>query len=525
METYSNYNLWVVLFAAFGSLFTGYSLAVIGNTIGQPTFYSKMNLVSVPTEPGYSHTATIIGAANGLFFGFGFIGCLVSAWSLDALGRRRTFLLACLIGLLGGSIQCGAVNQAMYLVGRALTGVPTGMLIVAMPTYFSEVAPPHSRGLMTGAHGSFINVGYFSAAWIGFACYYKADSTFAWRFPNAVLLLWALILIVGSLFSMQEKAIPLMFPESPRWLVQRGQNDAALKILCRLHHDVNDPEDSFAHRELNLIVRQLQADRRAYEVGGRWQLFTDKSYRRRLYLALTVAAGGQNAGILVINNYNVLIYQSLGLKGSMPLLLAAAWNTVGLIANVLGAFISDRIGRRWAMVYGFGGTVACFTVATGLIGSYSNTGSKDMAIAVTVFLFLYVLGYGTFIDPNTFTVVSEIFPTHIRGQAVGISLCGLFLCDTLWLELLPTAQAAIGWKYYLVFMCLGIVHTVVQYFFLPETAGLALEEIDQLFGKEPVAHLDDEVTATPVTNLETPPAEKDGKMEDHHVETVTESKM
>lgn len=62
-----------------------------------------------------------------------------------------------------------------------------------------------------------------------------------------------------------------------------------------------------------------------------------------------IAVGGQNAGILVINNYNVLLYQSLGLKGSMTLLVAAVWNTVGLLANVLGAATSDRTGRRTAL--------------------------------------------------------------------------------------------------------------------------------------------------------------------------------
>lgn len=80
--------------------------------------------------------------------------------------------------------------------------------------------------------------------------------------------------------------------------------------------------------------------------------------------------------------------------------------------------------------------------------------------------------YGCFIDTNQFTVVSEIFPSHIRGQAVGIAMCGLFLADTLWLELQPTAQGAIGWKYYLVFACLGIVHMVFLYFFLPEVSHM-----------------------------------------------------
>ncbi|KAI1624494.1 general substrate transporter [Exophiala viscosa] len=456
METYSNYNLFVILFSAFGSLFTGYGLAVIGNTLGQPTFYTTMHVPAVPTDPAYSHTRTLIGAANGIFFGAGFVNCLIAAWTVDALGRRSTFRLAAAIGIVGGTLQCAAVNQAMYLVARAFTAIPVGITIVAMPIYYSEVAPPHSRGLMAGAHGCCINLGYFLAAWIGFACYYAADSTFGWRFPNAVVVLWAVLLLVGTLF----------VPESPRWLVQRQRNAEALKILCRLHHDPSDPEDTFAHRELNLIVKQLEQDRGAITGGGRWQLFTEKTYRKRLLLALMIAIGGQNAGILVINNYNVLLYESLGLTGSMPLLIAAVWNTIGFIANVVRAATSDRTGRRTALVYGYAFTMGSFVIATGLIGKYAETPTRGWAAAATVFLFIYVVGYGTCIDPNQFTVVSEIFPSHLRGQAVGISLCGLFLADTLWLELQPTAEGAIGWKYYLVFACLGMVHTIFLYLIL-----------------------------------------------------------
>ncbi|KAK5189912.1 hypothetical protein LTR96_006117 [Exophiala xenobiotica] len=473
METFSNYNTFVVLFAAVGSLVTGYGMAVIGNTLGQPTFYSTMKLVAVPTAPGYDYTGTIIGAANGTFFGAGFIGCLIAAWMVDFWGRVSTFRIAAILGIIGGAVQGGAANPGMYLAGRALTGIPVGMLLAGMPIYFAEVAPPHSRGLMAGAHGTFINLGYALAAWIGFACYYSAASTFGWRFPNSVFALWAVLLLIGTIY----------IPESPRWLVQVGRVDQALKILCRLHQDANDPEDSFAHRELELVVQKTEADRAAKVSGGRWQLLTKKSYRTRFILALMLATGGQNCGILVINNYNVLLYQSLGLTGSMSLLIAAIWNTVALIANAVGAWTSDRTGRRRALVWGYAFTVGCFVIATGLIGKYSETPTKGYAAASVVFLFLYVTGYGSMIDVNQFTVISEIFPSHIRGEAACISIGSLLLVDVLWLELQPVATRTIGWKYYIVFVAMGIAHFVYFYFFLPETSGVALEELDRIFGE------------------------------------------
>lgn len=177
----------MVLFAAFGSLFTGYSLAVIVATVGQPSWYKSLHLEADTTAPSYSHTTTIIGAANGVFFAGGAIGCILGGWLGDKLGRVNGFRAAATAGIIGGAIQTGAVNQGMvstviqctfetstpminvsqYLVGRVITGVAAGQTMVAMPNYFSEVSPPHARGLMAGAHGSGINLGYAVAGWVG----------------------------------------------------------------------------------------------------------------------------------------------------------------------------------------------------------------------------------------------------------------------------------------------------------------------------------------------------------------------
>ncbi|KAJ9638583.1 hypothetical protein H2204_004354 [Knufia peltigerae] len=421
METYSSYNVAVILFAAFGSLFGGYGLSVIVATLGQPTWYSSLNI-----DPTSSHATAIIGAANGVFFAGGFFGCLVSAYAVEKLGRLNGLRLAAVIGIIGAAIQTGAVNQGMYLAARVITGLSVGQVIVAMPTYYAEVAPPHSRGLMAGAHGSFINAGYALAAWIG------------------------------------------------------------------LHHDKHDPEDHFAHRELGLIRKQLEADRVALLTDGKWQLFTKQTYRKRFILALMLLVGGQNVGVLVINNYNTLLYQSLGLSNSEALIVGAGYNTWAMIANFAGAMFSDRLGRRKALLAGYTANVAMFTVATALIAKYSETNSKSYAAAALTFLFLYVTAYGSAIDVNQFTVASEIFPSHLRSMGTGLAMSGLFLADTLWLELASTAMATIGWKYYLIFLCLGVVHTIYLYFRLPETSGLALEEIDALFGKAVAGHIQDE---------------------------------
>lgn len=103
----------MVCFAAFGSLFTGYSLAVFAFTIGQPTWYASLNLEQDSTAPGYSHTNDIIGAANGVFFGAGFLGCYIAGWAGNRFGRVNGFRIAAITGIIGGVLQCGSQSVAM----------------------------------------------------------------------------------------------------------------------------------------------------------------------------------------------------------------------------------------------------------------------------------------------------------------------------------------------------------------------------------------------------------------------------
>lgn len=84
----------------------------------------------------------------------------------------------------------------------------------------------------------------------------------------------------------------------------------------------------------------------------------------------------------------------------------------------------------------------------------------------------FINSYDPFIDLNQFTIATEIFPTHIRNQASAVAISGLFLANILWLNLLPTATANIGWKYYLVFVCLAVVHTIYLIFYLPEVCEI-----------------------------------------------------
>lgn len=130
-------NFWkVVLFAAIGSLWAGYSLAVIVSTLGQPTWYLSLNLEADPTAPGYTHTTTIIGAVNGAFFGAGVVGTLISGWFGDRLGRVNNLRLSATVGIIGAVLQTAAVNQGM--VSGSLSEYLFRLIIDLGPKYTDD---------------------------------------------------------------------------------------------------------------------------------------------------------------------------------------------------------------------------------------------------------------------------------------------------------------------------------------------------------------------------------------------------
>jgi MFS family permease len=122
------FNLAVIIFVALGSTACSYSLAVTGGTIGQPTFYTALNLVP-PGEPGYGATANWISAFNGTNAGAAVIGALFSSWFANWAGRKRSIQLGCMIAIIGGAVTAGSVSAAMFVTGRLISGLAIGILV------------------------------------------------------------------------------------------------------------------------------------------------------------------------------------------------------------------------------------------------------------------------------------------------------------------------------------------------------------------------------------------------------------
>ncbi|KEF52756.1 uncharacterized protein A1O9_11173 [Exophiala aquamarina CBS 119918] len=442
----------------------------MGTVFGLPSFYSYFKLNT--TGPNATYANNIIGATNGIYSGGGIIGCLCLPWLADHIGRKRTIQITCLICIVAVVLQCGAVHVGMLLIGRFLGGASAGMMNCIVPLYMSEVAPPARRGKLVGLHGTLLVLGYGLAGWTGLGCYFEPNPQIQWRLCLALQLVAPLALILPS---------PKL-PESPRYLLQKGRHVEALALLCRLHHSPEDPHDIMAREESVQIQRQLELDKSMPK--GLVAIVRTPSLFKRYLLGVFVQCLAQSTGVLVVNNYQVILLNGLGLTGWLPLLLYAIYASWAAVLNLVAALIVDRAGRVRLLCIGITGCALMMTVYTALVAKYSGTTNKTGQAFAVLFLYLFVTFYALCVDAVSYVYCSEIFPTSLRASGMAASVTGLFATTLLYTQPAPQAFAVIGWKYYLIFIIVPICGVPFLYLFAPETKGLRLEEVGALFGEQ-----------------------------------------
>lgn len=248
-------------------------------------------------------------------------------------------------------------------------------------------------------------------------------------------------------------------PESPRYLCWKGRNEEAWALIQRLHGD-----QAHAHAEFVQITKQVEFDKghnHSYIA-----MFTKPSWRRRSLLAMGIVFAMQSCGPFGITNYIVLISQTLGLEGSMPLLIYAVYILVACMGNWLGTYLSDKIGRRPLFrkcylylrlrsiclyhlltddspVIGFPTCCACLLAEALLQRRYVGTDDNNGNAACLFFIFLYTFCYGL-MDPVQFIWAAEIFPTEIRAKGVGLTCFSYFLGIITWTTPSPLAFKNLG---------------------------------------------------------------------------------
>ncbi|MBM7690848.1 major inositol transporter-like SP family MFS transporter [Peribacillus deserti] len=442
----------ITFISTFGGLLYGYDTGVVNGALPYMSRTDQLNLT--PFTQGLVASSLLLGAAFGAVLGGRFS---------DRKGRRKTILSVSLI-FIAATLGCTFASSVGVMVfWRIVLGLAVGATSVTVPAFLAELAPAESRGKLVTINELMIVTGQLLAyTFNAVLANSLGEMAHVWRYMLVIATLPAVILWIGMIF----------VPESPRWLASKGKFGEALKVLQKVR------KNERAKSELNAIKVTIEEE-------GKMKKATFKDIklphvRRILLIGIGIAMTQQLTGVNSIMYYGTEILKDAGFSTKAALIGNIANGLISVIATFAGIALLDRVGRRPMLFTGLLGTSTSLL----LIGIFSVT-LKDSAALPFIILGLTVL-FLAFqqgaVSPVTWLMQSEIFPLHLRGLAMGITVFCLFSMNFLVGLLFPVLLNALGLSStFLIFVGFGILSMLFVKKFVPETKGRSLEEIEHSF--------------------------------------------
>jgi len=461
--TWSMLRLYGVLFVAYccGCL-NGYDGSLMGGLNGMTSYQQTFDMKTS-------------GSSTGIVFMIYNVGSLAAAplvpFATDRLGRRVGMFIGAVVIIIGTCVQATSHAIPQFLGGRFLLGFGVSYCCIAAPTYVSEMAHPKWRGTLTGFYNCMWPLGAIIAGWVVYGSAYIEGNS-GWRLP-----VWMQLGTSGIV------AIFVFFlPESPRWLMQHDRHDEAAAILAQLHGEgsVNHPIVQLQLKEMMAQLSTEPADKRWWDYRQLWNTHSD---RRRLICVLGMAFMGQASGNSLSSYYLVTMMNTAGIVEQKKVLALNAVNSMlGFLGSLLGARLTDRVGRRPLLIYSILCCSVIFAVITGTskmaVDDPSNHNAANTTIAF-VFLFGVVFSIGWTAQQSMY--IAETLTTYNRAKGTAL---GNFMSSGISIVLAYSSGPAfekIGYYFYLVFVFWDIIEAIFIWKFFPETKDRTLEELAEVF--------------------------------------------
>lgn len=374
---------------------------------------------------------SLTALAKGLVASALMIGCLIGALTGGSLSDRfgrRPLMMASAALLAVSAAGCSMLsNGAAALVAfRFIGGLGVGVLSAVIPAYITEIAPEKMRGTLVSLYQLFVVIGILAAYT---ANYFLAGSAGGWRYMLGFPLAFAFVDIVLLLF----------LPESPVWLEQRNRTKRSGAKLSELFHG---------------------------------------KIARVVFLGCMLAFFQQITGINVVINYAPGILGKVGIAGSDPMLQTVFVGAANLLFTVIALWLCDKFGRKTLLVSGCAGLVLSLGYLT-----YAFSIDAPSNIGILVALLAYIAFFALSLSPLMFVVTSEMYPSHIRGTAMALSTGISWVCAFLVVQFYPWMESTLGANVtFGIFCALCLLAGLFIHFFIPETKGKKLEDIQKELG-------------------------------------------
>lgn len=448
--------------AAIGGFLFGFDMAVISGVL--PIVQKQFALTSA--QEGWLVSSALVGCI---------LGVAISGTLSDRLGRRKLLMASAWL-FLASAVGSGLLESfGAIITARIMGGLGVGIASNIVPLYISEIAPTHKRGRYVTYYQLAVTVGILIAYLTNYGLLTFSENGLVqdsmlvnyffveqvWRGMFMIGALPALLFIVGLFF----------VPESPRWLIQKGKKEESFSILCRIS---NEKE---AKNSLEAI------DQHTVSGKGSYRDLLAPEMRRPLMLGILLPLFSQACGINAIIYYGPTILNSAGISLHNSFQSQIIFGLVNVLFTFIAIWKVDKLGRRPLYLVG----TVCATISLFLTGAFFIAGNVSGLLILTV-VTLFLASFAFSIGPLKFVVASEIFPTHIRGRALGISIMVMWVADAIVGQLTAVMLREIGVAYtFWVFGFFCLIAFIVVYRLLPETKGKSLEEIETFWKKRSAA--------------------------------------
>ncbi|XP_057528554.1 probable polyol transporter 3 [Amaranthus tricolor] len=407
------------------------------------------------------------------------IGSLTAGKTSDYIGRRYTIILASILFLMGSLLMGYGLNYPILMAGRCIAGLGVGFALMIVPIYTAEISSAAHRGKLSSLPEFCISLGIL----LGYVSNYllgKLSLRIGWRVMLGVAAIPSLFIIFGV----------VRMPESPRWLVMKGRFEDAKSVLFLVSNSKNEAETRLEEIRMTADIRSSRSQRSKMKVSC-WDELRFKpilAARWTLFVAVGIHFFEHATGVEAVVLYSPRIFKISGIRNKNKLLLANVGLGVTKTLFILVAtFLLDKVGRRPLLLISTAGVISALTaLGVGLTVVEHSKTQPSWAIALSISAtYIYIAFFSIGISPITWVYTSEIFPLKVRAVGAGIAVAvNRSMNAAVSMSFISIYKTITIGGTFLMFGGLGVMAWLFFYFFLPETKGRSLEEIETMFSKK-----------------------------------------
>lgn len=453
-------------------------------------------------DGSYVIAASWQSAFSGIPLAGQIVGQWVGSWLADRWGKRWVIFASLLVSVAFIGIEFAATSVQIFLLGKTLNGVCLGIVQALCVSYVADITPLPMRGGATNLCNVSFSIGPLVCFIINYS---QSDNMTRWAYRSIFASQWG--------FSVVSMIILLIVPESPAFYIMKDKPEKAQANFERLLKDPVDAMHQFAVVTDTVKKSQLESANTTY-----LDCFKGTNLKRTIVCCMPFIFC-PFSGVYFTANYTSYWFQLAGYSNSMSFKLTIAAQVCSIVGCLAATFVSDKLSRRKNLL--FGTTAIC--VIDLLIGALgTNTTHAEIVRATVAFMILYGGVYNFGLGSICYNIATENPTAALRTKTVGIALSATNMSGMVWSFVIPylflTTKANLQAKTMLIYFGCSVLFLVYFFFFIPETKGRTMQEIDELYSKEiPLRKFGDYVTENSKINEK---SFLDVKTENEHIETV-----